>query len=363
MQNDKVNHSVIFFVPSLAIGGAEKVMVRLANGLVKKGIDCYFISFFDGSMKSEIDDNIPVSILSNKLKFSVVSFIKSLIKLILVVRSIHPNSIVSTVTGANLVLCAFKFFLPKKTRVIIREATTLQNYSKIKFFLALLLYRNADTAICVSNVVKKGLKNHRIVSEKQLRVIYNPASIPIKRQKKEMNKVDGPFIFLSVGRLVHVKGLDVLINAFLKFQEKTQGKGKLYIVGDGPERHSLEKILEGQLYKMDVNFVGMSPTPEEYYELADCYVMASRWEGFPNALLDAISYQLPIISSDCDAALEILNKNQENRIFPMNDSCTLAREMLEVYEKRVNFKPGEIPSLFNMSEILEQYCEELIPRY
>lgn len=177
-------------------------------------------------------------------------------------------------------------------------------------------------------------------------VIYNPITIKSDFKEYENNKT-----FLAVGRFSHkTKGFDILIKAFALFAKRNQ-VWKLDIVGDGPEKNYLLSLIAKYELESRINLHPFTKKVEDYFKKAGVYVLSSRWEGFGLVLLEAMSYGLPIISSDIPVAEELL-KDQGCAILFKNES------ILDLCEKMEEIANKEIEELNNMSEISLNYVNE-----
>lgn len=177
-------------------------------------------------------------------------------------------------------------------------------------------------------------------------VIYNPLTIKSDFSEYKNNKT-----FLAVGRFSHqTKGFDILIKAFALFAKNNQD-WKLSIVGDGPEKNYLFSLIAKYELESRINLHPFTKKVEDYFKKAGVYVLSSRWEGFGLVLLEAMSYGLPIISSDIPVAEELL-KDQGCAILFKNES------ILDLCEKMEEIANKEIEELNNMSEISLSYIKD-----
>ena len=149
-------------------------------------------------------------------------------------------------------------------------------------------------------------------------VIYNPLTIiPGKRCDIKAKT------FLSVGRMSPLhKGFDILITAFAIFA-KQNSDWKLNIVGDGPERENLQKLINDNDLTERVKLYPFTSNIQKYYSSASVYVLSSRWEGFPLVLMEAMSHGLPIIASNIPVCEEFLSKTTFSTPFKSEDKESL----------------------------------------
>ena len=181
---------------------------------------------------------------------------------------------------------------------------------------------NLDKIIVLSKYdQEKYLKELNISSE----VIYNPLTInPQGKGSPNYKK------FLAVGRFSPLhKGFDILIEAFAVFAKQNKD-WSLDIVGDGPERKMLYSLIDHYHLENRITIHPFTKNIEQYYNLASVYILSSRWEGFPLVLFEAMSYGLPVISSDIPIAKEILENKGVAILFESQNIEILAQRMTEI---------------------------------
>jgi glycosyltransferase involved in cell wall biosynthesis len=161
------------------------------------------------------------------------------------------------------------------------------------------LYQLPRRVVAVSSGVAKALISMGVPRAK-VRVIHNPISLDEVREKltvcdASLPNIPGRFI-LGVGRLHPQKGFDLLLQSFAQIRDLDL---HLVILGEGPERAKLQAQAEKLLIASRVHFLGTVDNPFPWYRQAACFVLSSRYEGFPNALLEAMACGCPVVSFDC----------------------------------------------------------------
>ena len=181
--------------------------------------------------------------------------------------------------------------------------------------------------------------------------IYNPLTLKPGKQSDGHNKR-----FLAVGRFSPKhKGFDLLIQAFALFAPKKQD-WKLDIVGDGPEKNTLQQLITDNHLEERVVLHPFTNHIQDYYSSASIYVLSSRWEGMPLVLVEAMSHGLPIIASDLPTCQEILG--DYGLFFKNGDVQELAQRLEEATHIDWQQKSNEalmIARRFNISEIVGQW--------
>ena len=159
----------------------------------------------------------------------------------------------------------------------------------------------------------------------QTEVIYNPLTIEPKGKGSPEHKK-----FLTIGRFSHLhKGFDILINAFALFAKQNQD-WTLDIVGEGSEEEMLRSLISKHQLEKRVTIFPFTKNVEKHYESASVYVLSSRWEGFPLVLFEAMSYGLPILSSDIPIAKEILENKGVSTLFTSENINDLANKAINM---------------------------------
>jgi glycosyltransferase involved in cell wall biosynthesis len=204
----------------------------------------------------------------------------------------------------NQLVLLLKAFLPRNTSVLVRQNTTasLAAHSWLTRLLYRRLYIRADAVICQSGAMADDLRcNFQLPAEK-LAILANPIDTGgiqalTSSQPSVWPAGAGPNL-LSVGRLAPEKGLDILIHAFAAVCKHHPG-ARLTLLGTGPEEDSLRRLSLAQGLASSITFAGHVSNPASYYAGATLFVLASRYEGMPNALLEAAAGGLPIVSTPC----------------------------------------------------------------
>lgn len=192
-------------------------------------------------------------------------------------------------------------------------------------------------------------------------VIYNPLTLTPGEASRHDRKT-----FLCIGRMTPLhKGFDILLKAFARFASR-HDDWTLQIVGEGPEKGELYTFIQKEKLDGRVRIAPFTPHIQPYYSQATCYVLASRWEGMPLVLAEAMSHHLPIISSDIPVAKEILDP-AFTWFFPSEHPGELAQRMEEAagmsqqqLDRMGRLAAGKAQE-FSLANILAQWEELLFP--
>jgi glycosyltransferase involved in cell wall biosynthesis len=314
-----------FLINSLAGGGAEKVAIRLSEHLPMSA----FI-LLERDIKYKTDK--PIFFLSNhSTKTSpIIKTLSIPIYAYKLSKFLEKTSlVVSFLERANFVNIISKLF--KKHRAIISvrmdQQTGHVGLRKLNKLLVRILYPKADLIIAVSQGVKQSLINIGIEEEK-IKVIYNPYPIDEIRQlaKEPLGSYEEIFkhpVLITAGRLTKPKGQWYLLRVFKVLKEKHKDL-KLVILGEGELKDYLVVLSEElglKTYVWDrdklsesfgVYFLGFQKNPFKLIARSKLFVFPSLWEGFPNALVEAMACGVCVVSSDCRSGpREILAPNTD----------------------------------------------------
>ena len=351
-------------VPSLQGGGAERVITNIVRNINKNKFDIILILVKkDGPYIDLVPENVSiVNLDSDRVRYSIFKLIKEL-------NYYRPDVILSTLGHLNLALLIIRPILKGNPKIIIREANTpSKNLSKsfsIKNIVFRYLYKKLYPKADIILAQCKDMKNDIIgtfnnVDKNKVQYIYNPLDIEnIRKNMKCKNPYDENEInLLAVGRLTYQKGFDVLINAFKIVVDKLPN-ARLTILGDGELREELQK----QAYDLGIiekiSFAGFKNNPYPYYYYADTYILSSRWEGFPNSLLEALACGCKVVSTDCKSGpKEILENNEYGILVPTDDYISLGEGIM----KSINGenKSKDRAKRFDVNNIIKQYEKILI---
>ena len=347
-KNPGARAKVFFFVPSLAGGGAERVMVDMLRYIDKRKIEPVLVllySYEDSPYKEDLPDDIPVIVVGRKSD-SFFDKIRQFAAFLKTVFEEKPQLILSMLTHTNIM--AIMSGMLFKRKVIISEHNTLgkvvrtKEGKKILGFpvspMVKILYRYADRIITVSDGISKNLIEEFKSPSDKIKTIYNPVDMhriaKLSEEKPEYHFLSSPVpLIISVGRLVPQKGFDILIKAFSKVVAETDAR--LIIMGAGPERGALEQSSVDLGLSDRIYFAGFQNNPYAFLARAELYVLSSRYEGLPVSVLEAMACGLPVIATDClSGPREILKNGECGILVPVGDVERLAEAMLRLVISR-----------------------------
>jgi GalNAc-alpha-(1->4)-GalNAc-alpha-(1->3)-diNAcBac-PP-undecaprenol alpha-1,4-N-acetyl-D-galactosaminyltransferase len=305
-----MKNKIAFLITSLNSGGAERNLVNLVNSFNLK-YEVHLILFYNEPKFYKLDKGIVIHHLDEKYSPSknVFQSVKQNISFLWKIRTIFKsnkyNLVISFTTNVNILsLFAAKTLL---IPCIISERNNPEVYVPNTFWRILrnLSYPFADTLIVQTAFIKRFYK--KIVPQDKIIVIPNPIDENLYSLRKTYNERQN--IILTVGRIDSNKNQRVLIEAFANLNTETW---KLVIAGDGVLKEEYKKLTKTLGIADKVDFVGNVQNIWDYYNQAKIFAFTSNSEGFPNALLEAMSFGLPCISTDCPSGPSEIIVNDEN---------------------------------------------------
>ena len=344
---------ILFLIPNLKHGGAEKVLVNLANNMDREMFDVTVLTLFDvGVNKQYLLPHVTYrsfwkrEFRGNSYLFKCFSpsfWWKRIVKE-------HYDVAVSYLEGPTTrILSGCTDPDTKKVCWLHIELNTpklaSQGFRCVKE--AKEAYEKMDGVVAVSQNVKQCFL-HNLPVKKEIRVLYNTNETEQIREKGSLPVTDERFVtgdvpvVVSVAKLMKTKGYDRLIEAHKRLLHEGL-LHRIYILGVGEEEAKLERaIRENQLEKSFV-LLGFQDNPYRFVAKADLYVCSSRREGFSTAVTEALLLGVPVVSTDCSGAKELLGDGNEYGIVVENSTEGIYQGM-----KKVLSDP----------DLLKQYCEQ-----
>ena len=354
---------MLLAISSLSAGGAERIISEMANWWASQGREIAVLilekSYIDHYQLHPAVKRISFDWQLPRTRLHIpIQYIKNKLILRNIALDYFPDVLISFVDKTNLRLL---FILAGTGIPFIVSERVDPRYHNIGFFWSLarwLLYPLSDALVVQTNSVTAWA--NRVVPRNKVRVIPNfVRSIPGPDKMTKGSTCHHPYI-LAVGRLGKQKGHDILIQAFARGGARSKG-WRLVILGEGPERSNLEKLALNLGISDVVDMPGIVSEPAEWIFKAQFFVLASRFEGFPNVLLEAMACGCPVIATDCPSGpAEIIRHNENGLLVPNEDIAALSTTMDRLMEdeelrSRLSHRALEVRSRFSQTKIMEQW--------
>ena len=320
---------ILIFIPTLRAGGAERVASILANNWVETGAEITICLLYNDNVFFKISEKVKIVSLTDSFeKVNKISIIFQLRKLL---KRNKPDVIQSFLTEYNI-LCLISMIGIKTPIYVSDRANPLVYRGLLIELLRKLLYVKSKGIIAQTKLAKKEL--FKKIGHSNIQVIPNPVKIPSSL------KLDRQKIILSVGRLIPEKNQEDLITAFNKAEISKEWK--LQIVGDGPLMNKLMDKVKTEDVK-NVEFVGQSDAVYKYYENASVFLFTSKSEGYPNAVAEAMAFELPVVSYNCNAGpSDLIDNSKSGFLIKVDDIDSLITHIeLLANDESLRYKIGK----------------------
>ncbi len=317
---------ILCFIYSLGPGGAERVMSLLASAWSEKGHQIIIVTY-DGDSSPFYPLHPEIRLIHLRLSrgkifrriFNHIARVPSFRK---VIKETCPDIILSFMSRTNclVLLSAIGLDIP----VIVSERTNprLIKPGLLYDWLRNRLYSRAKALVTLGSEQADWFKP----ITRQTVTIPNPV-FPCETSGQFINKKR---IVLGVGRLGKEKGFDLLINAFSRIAQ-AYPDWKLIILGEGPERKNLENLVGRYGISKQVELPGVILNVHEFYNKAAFLVLSSRFEGFPNVVVEALACGCPVVATDCvDTIRDIVTREYNGLIVPPEDVDALEMAMAKM---------------------------------
>jgi glycosyltransferase involved in cell wall biosynthesis len=357
-------------ISSLSAGGAERVMTIITNYWAEKGWQIALLTFDDDATPPFYDldsriKHIPLDLAGDSTNplAGVWNNLRRVLALRSAIRESKPECVISFLDQVNvLTLLATRGL---QIPVIVME----QTYPPLHLIgraWNLLRNRIYPGAAQVVGATARVLSNFSPRIQSRACVIHNPVLPPPLTDKRPAKKLLERPALLAVGRLDEQKGYDLLLRAFAQLKDR-HTNWTLTILGEGPLRRELETLAQQLGISNRVKLLGRVSNPYDFFAQANIFVMASRYEGFPLALCEAMACGLPVISTDCPSGpKEIIRDGVDGVLVPTEDVEALASAINcliedEAMRQRLGSRATDVIERFSLEKVMRTW-EELLDR-
>ena len=352
---------ILFFLPSLSIGGAERVVFNLIHGLIELNVAVdLVVTFEDGVWHQQIPEQCSVTNLNTGRVF------QSIIPLIKQIKEKKPDILFSAIDNANLI----NILACKLSGINVKSVISIHQISsefrklhgnlqeRILNFMTKLIFPFSNKMIVVSDSVKEDMLAQIHIAENKVKIIGNPIiyNHELKMLSTSSGKKETFKKIVAFGRLSAEKDFKTLIHAFKFLLEKVDAQ--LTIYGIGPERDNLSGLISDLNLSDRIFLAGFVEDVFVHMQAADLCVVSSITEGFSNVIVEALACGTPVVSTDCGGPRGILLNGELGALVPIKDVDAMANAMLAAVRTNYDVKALQNRAKdFTIENISLQYYE------
>ncbi|NTW83795.1 MAG: glycosyltransferase [Chlorobiaceae bacterium] len=360
---------IAIFLPSLEGGGAERMMVRLANGMSARGFDVDVVVVRAvGPYLQEVSGRVRIVDLGG----SRVSY--SLFRLARYLKAERPDSLLSALDNANIVAVLARMISGHEMNLVISQRCVLgfesdsgkDMRSRLELWARQYFYPHADAIVAVSRDVADSLMAISALGQGQVKVIHNPtftdSLIALSHEPIEHPWLQPgqPQFLLGVGRLTSQKDFQTLIKSFAKVRSSRELR--LVILGEGELRPELESMISSLGLTEDVLMPGFANNPFSWMRSSGAFVLSSKYEGFVNVLVEAMACGTPVISTDCPGGPDVILEHEKwGRLVPVGDSLAMADAIEQTLDAKEHPDVAARAAEFSVDKAVDEYLKLLLP--
>jgi len=353
-------------ISTFDIGGAQRVMSLMANYWAAHGHDVALVSLSPQSKDwfelHHLVKRVPLNLLSSSMHLgqALSQNMLRVLRLRDELRRLRTDVVISFMDTTNVltILASRGLGIP----VIISERNDPRRHAMGLAWnrLRSLLYRRADALVVQSSALRDWARE--IAVSARVDIIPNPVNQALNGTAKEAGCRGSGHTIVAMGRLVRQKGFDLLIEAFARCAGR-HPEWSLVILGEGEERSNLESLISAVGLQDRVRLLGKVPQPSHILGQADLFVLSSRFEGFPNALMEAMACKLAVISTDCpNGPRDIIRDGVDGLLVPPDDVNALAKGMDRlmadpVERQRLGAAAMDVVERFSLEKIMSMWDE------
>ena len=351
--------SVIFILPDLETGGAERIVTTIANHLSRDLFEPKILLLrkqggYLNFLKSDVEI---IDIDTERIRHSLKPILKEIYRR-------KPDIVFSGFGEVNAYLSLFVKLFPK-VKFIARETNVVSEHvtkKEIKFFYN--FYNNYQQIIAQSDDMMHDLVNNFKVNRSKIIKINNPVDFEFIDQKLIISRKPESFKYnyknvVAIGNLSARKGFDNLLKVFSRLKNE---KILLHILGDGKDREILHQMKDFLGLK-NVVFHGRQENPYEFLKYADLFILSSRYEGFPNVLLEAGACGTYSLANNCPGGIsEIIQHEINGEIGNINNHEDFSQKIMHILHQSYDQDAikNSIKSRFSKEIILDNYEKVLL---
>lgn len=321
---------ILFLISGLGIGGAERLVVNLADKMAGRGNEVMIVSLTGPTLFRPVDPAIRIIALD--MVKSPLGFVRAYASLRRVIHEFEPEVVHSHMVHANLLARLVRPFV-SVPRLVCTAHNTYEG-GRLRMLAYRLTDGLADVSTNVSREAVKAFEEKGAVPRGRMLAVVNGIDCEVfspdtssRVKMRQSFAIDGEHkVFIAVGRLFEAKDYPNLLNAFAQIVSSLK-QSCLWIVGDGPLRADLEAQVGALGLEGRVRFLGVRHDIPALLRAADVFVLSSAWEGFGLVVAEAMATETPVVATNCGGVAEVVGEC--GYLVPPCDSKALATAMIE----------------------------------
>jgi glycosyltransferase involved in cell wall biosynthesis len=377
-----VAEHIALLLPDLEGGGAQRSMVDLACAFQTRGLRVDVLAV---RAHGELRELLPpeVRVVELQAFLSRLPFVagskrrRALASIPALLRYLHrerPSALLATSPSSNVAAALAARLAPSATRVVLRLDSQLTRAPELagtftqrrREHRARRTFPWADAWIAISEGVADDAARVIGIPRERIVAIHNPVLTPAFHERASARVEDpwlgagSPPVVMGVGRLVPQKDFATLIRAFARVRRLREVR--LLILGEGPLRGALERLVGEQGVAADVRFTGRVPNAPAWMARAAVFALSSAWEGFGRVVVEALAVGCPVVSTDCPSGpREILGDGAFGPLVPVGDDAALAAAIESVLESPPDRELlTQRAGAFSLESGVDRYLEVLV---
>lgn len=362
---------ILHVIPNLGVGGAEKMLLAVCSGVGEPKFEHKVVSLKSGGGTADEmrKKNIGVQILNSADGFweGALDLPRVYRELKKIMLEFSPRIVHTWLTRGNVIgrLAAKNAGVP----IVVSSLRVMESEKKYHLWSERLTHRWSQivtvncTALREFAVEKIGIPWEKIV------LIPNGIDLP-DIETASISKSAEHFVVGTIGRLHRQKGIDVFLRSAKIVHEKFP-QCRFWIAGEGPEKETLESLTRQLHLESSVKFLGLARSSEVMPRL-DLFVLASRWEGMPNVILEAMALRKPVVATSVGGATDLIEQERQGLLVTPENAEALAASVIKLIENEslrrrladaAYRKAKENFSLDRMIAAYENFYESLLSKY
>ena len=353
---------VLFFIPALVPGGAERVTITLLRNLSRDRFDVTLavVSQQGSVFSEELPPDIPlVDLKASRLRYGLLKILRH-------IWDTRPDVVFSTVDYFNVTLGVMRPFWPRRTRFVARptilfSAALLRNrQAGLWRALTKVALSNTDLLVFQSSAMEQDYRKSLNWYDESAVVIPNPVDVTYLREQQVADVPDGTnydptaFNLVAAGRLEEQKGFDLAIEAIALAKNANV---HLTILGEGSRRGMLENLVRERNLQDRVHLIGYRHNPYPFYTKADGFLLSSRFEGFPNVVLEALFSGTPVVATPIAGLNSMLEGIPQCEVSSSQSVSDLAEAIDRFVLRGKRRVDSDVISRFDARHVVLQYEE------